>query len=225
MRRHTHGSKMRMRPSSCGFCVVLRTSRLFLCLAGFWAYAKRYFPGRVSYGPFSKIRICEIGLNAPSNIYEKTSDVGLLGGVGEHEPALAWSSERLAAVLLGFRAALEATSWGSRWGVEPFAERLPLITQLGFEPLRRPIGMPYHRGMSTNRVGWSETEIVCECSSSFHGPMDVVRRSRPSDRALLAELWRVFPPQPSKPALPAVRRRGLFCQSRSSSEIHSRAVD
>ena len=31
----------------------------------------------------------------------------------------------------------------------------------------------------------------------------------PSDRALLAELWRVFPPQPSEPALPAVRRRGF----------------
>ena len=30
-----------------------------------------------------------------------------------------------------------------------------------------------------------------------------------SDRALLAELWRVFPPQPSEPALPAVRRRGF----------------
>ena len=47
----------------------------------------------------------------------------------------------------------------------------------------------------------------------------------PFDRALLAELWRVLPLQPNEPALPAVRRRGLFCQSRSSSEIHSRAVD
>ena len=45
-----------------------------------------------------------------------------------------------------------------------------------------------------------------------------------SDRALLAELWRVFPPQPNEPALPAVHLRGLSCQSRSSSEIHSHAV-
>ena len=45
-----------------------------------------------------------------------------------------------------------------------------------------------------------------------------------SDRALLAELWRVFPPQPKSPALPAVQLRGLSCQSRSSSEVHSHAV-
>ena len=32
-----------------------------------------------------------------------------------------------------------------------------------------------------------------------------------SDRALLAELWRVFPPQPNEPVLPAVHLRGLFC--------------
>ena len=46
-----------------------------------------------------------------------------------------------------------------------------------------------------------------------------------SDRALLAELWRVFPPQPSELALPAARRRVFFCLSRRSSEIYSRAVD
>ena len=47
----------------------------------------------------------------------------------------------------------------------------------------------------------------------------------PSDRALVAELWRVFPPQPREPALAVARRRGLFCQSRSSYEINSCAVD
>ena len=31
----------------------------------------------------------------------------------------------------------------------------------------------------------------------------------PSDGAPLAELWRVFPPQPSELALPAARRRGF----------------
>ena len=45
--------------------------------------------------------LCEIGLKTPSNIYEKTSDVGLLGGV----ESSVWSSERLEAVLLGFWAA------------------------------------------------------------------------------------------------------------------------
>ena len=44
-------------------------------------------------------------------------------------------------------------------------------------------------------------------------PVDEVRRSRPSDRALLAELWRVFPPQPSEPALPAVRPPARFVLS------------
>ena len=32
-----------------------------------------------------------------------------------------------------------------------------------------------------------------------------------SDRALLAELWRVFPPQLNEPALSAVHLHGLFC--------------
>ena len=32
----------------------------------------------------------------------------------------------------------------------------------------------------------------------------------PSDGAPLAELWRVFPPQPSELALPAARRRVFF---------------
>ena len=55
---HTRGSKMGMRPSSCGFCPVLRLSRLWVRLAGRWAYAKRNFPGRASCGPFSKILMC-----------------------------------------------------------------------------------------------------------------------------------------------------------------------
>ena len=52
---HTTGSKMRIRPSSFGLCAVPRTSRSRLCLAGLSAYAKRFFPGRASCGPFSKI--------------------------------------------------------------------------------------------------------------------------------------------------------------------------
>ena len=54
-------------------------------------------------------------------------------------------SERPGAVLLGFWAASEATSWGSRCGAEPLAARMSFTTQLGFEPLRsRPVGMPHH---------------------------------------------------------------------------------
>ena len=60
--------------------------------------------------PYFRGLICEIGLKAPSKIDEKTSDVGLLDGV----ESSVWSSERPAAVLLGFWAAFEATSWGSR---------------------------------------------------------------------------------------------------------------
>ena len=118
--------------------------------------------------------LCGIGLKTPSNTYEKTSYLGLLGGV---ESSL-WSSERLEAVLLGFWAASEATSWGSRWGAEPLAARLPLTTQLDFEPLRRFVSVPHHRDMSTSRVEWLGTEVVCACVSSFHGSMDEFRRSR-----------------------------------------------
>ena len=64
-----------------------------------------------------------------------------LGGVGSS----VWSSKRLEAVLLGFWTASEATSWRSRLGAEAPAERLPFITtQLDFEPLRRPVGVPHH---------------------------------------------------------------------------------
>ena len=68
--------------------------------------------------------LCEIGLTdlkgAIIEHIRKTSDVGLLGGVGEWESS-AWPSERPVAVLLGFWAAFEATLWGSRWGAEPLA--------------------------------------------------------------------------------------------------------
>ena len=92
-----------------------------------------------------------------------------------------WPSERPAAVLLGFWAAFEATSWGSRWGAEPLATRLPLTTttQLDFEPLlRRFVSVPHHRDMSTSRVEWLGTEVFCACVSSFHGSLDEFRRSR-----------------------------------------------
>ena len=134
-----------------------------------------------------------------------------------------WSSERLAAVLLGFWAAFEATSWGSRWGAEPLAARLQLTTQLDFEPLRRLPACLRHRAMSTNRVEWLGTFFfVNVCYRFMDQWMSSGDRERP-DRALLAELWRVFPPQPNEP-FPAVHLRCLFCQSRSSSEINSHAA-
>ena len=87
----------------------------------------------------SEKSLYEIGLKAPSNIYQKNvrrrssgrNQAESSGGVGERRcPPLAWSSEHLAAILPGFRAAFEATSWGSRWGIEPFAAPLSLTPKL-----------------------------------------------------------------------------------------------
>ena len=94
----------------------------------------------------------------------------------------------------------------------PLALRLPLTTQLDFEPLHLPVGTPHHR--DTNRReelnGWGRRLLVhvCRCMDRWVSFCD---RESP-DRALMAELWRVFQPQPSEPALPVARRRGLFCQ-------------
>ena len=137
---------MRIFPSSFGLCAVSGISRSRFSLAGLSAFGvrKAKFPGRppgvlwaIQQNSYVELA-AEIGLKAPSEIDEKTSDVGLPGGL----ESSVWSSERPAAVLLGFWAAFEATSWGSRWGAEPLAARLPLTTQLDFEPLRRFVGVP-----------------------------------------------------------------------------------
>ena len=63
-------------------------------------------------------------------------------------------------------------------------------------------------------VGWGRRLFVHVCHL-FYVFMDQWMsfgdREQRSDRALLAELWRVFPPQPNEPVLPAVHLRGLFC--------------
>ena len=135
----------------------------------FFGVCKANFPGpgvllAIEQNPY---QVCEIGLKTPSNIDEKASDVGLLGGV----ESSVWSSERPGAVLLGFWTASEATSWRSRLGVEALAARLPFTTQLDFEPLRRPVGVPHHRDMSTSRVEWCGTEVACACVPPFYGPI------------------------------------------------------
>ena len=66
--------------------------------------------------------------------------------------------------------------------------------------------------------GWGRGFLVNVCHLFMDQWMSFGDREL-SDRALLAELWRVFPPQPNEPAFPAVYLRGLFCQSRSSSGI------
>ena len=166
--------------------------------------------------------LCEIGLKMPSNKDEKTPDVGLLGGA----ESSVWSSERLEAVLLGFWAASEAPHGGP--GGEPNPSRnachsLPSSTSNHTEGLSACLIT--ERCRRAELGGWGRRLFVNEC----HLFMDQWMRFGDRDRRIvlcsLAELCRVFPPQPSEPALPAVRRRGLFCQSRSSSEIHSRAVD
>ena len=71
--------------------------------------------------------------------------------------------------------------------------------------------------------GWGRRLFVYVCHLFVDQQMSFGDRER-SNRALLAELWRVFSPQPSELALPAAHLRGSSCQSRSSSEIHSHAV-
>ena len=174
-----------------------------LAWLGFRRMLSEISPAVRPVGHFSAKFACEIGLKAPSNIDAKRP-TWVLWATWESS---VWPSERPAAILLGFWAAFEATSWGSRWGTERLAARLPLTTQLDFEPLRRFVSAPHHRDMSTSRVEWLGTEVVCACVASFHGPMDEFRRSRTvrscSAGRRMAELWRVFPPQPNEPALPA----------------------
>ena len=124
---------------------------------------------------------------------------------------MAWSAYE--AVLLGFWAASEAISWGSRWAAEPLASRLPLTTQLDFEPFHRPsASSPRHVDEQSLMVdGWVRRLFVHVCHLFiFMDQWMSLGDREPFDRALSAELWRVFPPQPSELAIPAVRRRGLF---------------
>ena len=144
------------------------------------------------------------------------SDVGLLGGV-ELGVASAWSSERLAAVLIGFWTASEAaTSWGSRCGAEPLAARLPLATQLDFEPPRRFVGVPHYRDMSTSRVGWLGTEVACACVSSFRGSMDE-SRSRRSRTARSCSAGRTLAGIPA-----ATERARVACRASARSVLSNR---
>ena len=101
---------------TCGFALARSgyaqypadRGRAFVWL-GFRRMQSDFFRAGRPVGHSAKF-LCEIGLKAPSKIDEKTSDVGLLDGA----ESSVRSSERPAAVLLGFWAAFEATSWGSR---------------------------------------------------------------------------------------------------------------
>ena len=73
-------------------------------------------------GHSAKSLLREVGcLKAPSKIYEKTSDVGLLGGVGEKRVVLGAPCRRTSRLLGCFRSHLMGVP---RWGAEPLAERL-----------------------------------------------------------------------------------------------------
>ena len=120
-----------------------------------------------------------------------------------------WSSERLEAVLLGFWTASEATSWGP--GGEPNPSRhachsLPSSTSNHSAGLSACLITETCRRAELNGLG--QRLFVHACHLLMDQLVSFGDRE-PSDRALLAELWRVFPPQPSEPALPAVRRRGF----------------
>ena len=157
--------------------------------------------GGLPVGHSAKL-LCEIGLKAPYKIDEKTSDVGLLGGCGVVESSV-WSSERLEAVLLGFWAAFKATSWRF-----PVSDWVPRVTPASQYPAQL---------LTTSQAACRRTELDGRGRRLFvhvwhlpmHGSVGVFGDREPSDGALLAELWRVFPPQPSELALPAARRRGF----------------
>ena len=166
--------------------------------------------------------LCEVGLKAPSNIDEKTSDVGLLGGVGEQRVVLGAPCRRTSRLLGCFRSHLMGVPVGSRTPRGTPATHYP--ARLRTTPQASSACLITDTCRRAEFDGWGRRLFVHVCHLFMDQWMSFGDRE-PSDRALLAELWRVFPPQPSEPALPAVRRRGLFCQSRSSSEIHSRAVD
>ena len=96
-----------------------------------------------------------------------------------------WSSERLEAVLLGFWAAAEATSWGSRWGAEPLAAHLPFTTQLDFEPHHHIADLSAclitKRCRRTELEGWGRRLFVNEC----HLFMDQWMRFGDRDRRIV----------------------------------------
>ena len=172
---------------------------MWVRLAGLRAYAKQTSRAGRPMGHSAK-SLCEIGLMAPSNIHEKTPDVSLMAygrcGRAECVPPSALGPCYSASGLLP-----KPPHGGP--GVEPNPSRhacrsLPSSAlNHSAAGLSACLIMHHHRGMSTSRVKWLGTEVVCEYAPSLHGSMDEVRRPRPSGRALLAELWRVFPPQPS----------------------------
>ena len=148
--------------------------------------------------------------------------MGLLGGVGEQRVALGAPCRRTSRLLGCFRSHLMGVPVGSRTpGGTPsiyYLARLRTTPQVF-------VSVPHHQDTCrrTELNGWGRRLFVHVCHLFMDQWMSFGDRER-SDRALLAELWRVFPPQPNEPALAAVHLRGLSCQSRSSSEIHSHAV-
>ena len=145
-----------------------------------------------------------------------------------------WSSERLEAALLGFWTALPRPSRGV-----PVGSRTPRGTPATQYPARlrttpqacRRASSPRHvdEQRSAELAGLGERLLLVHACHLLMVQLVSFGDREPPDRALLAELWRVIPPQPSEqPVLPAVRRRGFVLsiakQSRDS-EIHSRAVE
>ena len=120
-----------------------------------------------------------------------------------------WSLERRGAVLLDFRAAFKVTSWGTRWGAKPSRcaclSLLSSISNHSAGPSARLVTEAFRR---TELNGWGRGSFVQVCHLFMDRWVSLCDRE-PSDHVVLAELWRVFPPQPSEPALPAVRRRGF----------------
>ena len=144
--------------------------------------------------------LCGIGLNTPSNIDEKTSDVGLLGGVrAACGPPSALRPYYSASGLLS-----KPPHGGPGWEPKPSrhaCHSLPSSTSNHSAGLSACLITETCRRAELNGLGQRLFVHACHL---FMGQLVSFGDREPSDRALLAKLFRVFPPQPSEPALPAV---------------------
>ena len=147
-----------------------------------WAFGVcKATPPRVGrhVGHSEKI-VCEIGKRRHLT-YTKTSDVGLLGGVGEQRVALGAPCRRTSRLLGCFRSHLMRAPVGSgeQNPSRHACHSLPSSTSNHSAGFSACLNTETCRRAELNaRVEWLGTEVVYACVPSFHGSMDVFRRSR-----------------------------------------------
>ena len=107
------------------------------------------------------------------------------------------------------RTAFKATSWGTRWGAKPSRHAcLSLLSLTSNHSAGLLVRLVTEACRRTELSGWGRRSFVQVCRLFMDRWVSLCDREQ-SDHVLLAELWRIFPPQPSEPVLPAVRRRGF----------------